>query len=143
MRLEHLCDMALTYRAGSVWIQPYGGAEGRGYGEGDGSVTGDKLRGTVRWVNHPRWRSDGVILPDTHGVIDTDAGVPILFTFHGRTLSLPGGGADQLLMVTFATEGEQYRWLNASFCVLEGMIDLEQLQMRARIYTCTNELVAP
>ena len=145
MRLEYLCDMSLKYREGSVWMQPYGGQEGRGYGEGDGTIVGEKLRGTVRWVNHPRWRSDGVILPDAHGVVQTDDGAHIFLTLQGRTIPHEGGDADQLLTVTFATEDERYCWLNACFCVLEGMIDLTleaQESMRARVYTCVNELVS-
>lgn len=54
MRLEHLCDMQLVYRRESfgefALLRPYGGQEGRGYGEGDGIVTGEKLSGHVRWV---------------------------------------------------------------------------------------------
>ena len=63
MRLEHLCDMELVYREEALYggkfllVRPYGGEEGSGYGEGDGSVSGSKLSGRVRWVNHPHRRS--------------------------------------------------------------------------------------
>ncbi len=75
MRLEHFCDLQLAYRQEAfgefALVRPYGGQEGRGYGEGDGSVTGEKLSGRVRWVNHPRRRSDGAMLPDASGIIQT------------------------------------------------------------------------
>jgi hypothetical protein len=78
MRLEHVCDRELVYREETVYsgkfvlVRPYGGEEGTGYGEGDGTVTGPQLRGTVRWVNHPQRRNDGTMVPDAHGVIVTD-----------------------------------------------------------------------
>ncbi|MBC8159753.1 MAG: hypothetical protein H7Z42_00925, partial [Roseiflexaceae bacterium] len=47
----------------------------------------------------------------------------------------------QLLSVLFEAEAEAYRWLNATLCVLEGLIDGERLRMRARIYACRSDLV--
>ena len=73
MQLEHICDMELVYREEPLYhgkfllIRPYDGEEGTGYGEGDGRVTGPKLQGSLRWVNHPHRRSDGTMLPDAHG----------------------------------------------------------------------------
>jgi hypothetical protein len=51
MRLEYVCDMELTYREEPAYegkfllVRPYGGEEGTGYGEGDGTLTGPKLQG--------------------------------------------------------------------------------------------------
>jgi hypothetical protein len=146
MRLEHVCDIEVAYREESAYggkfllIRPYGSEEGTGYGEGDATFTGPKLRGTARWVNHPHRRSDGAMLPDTHGVILTADGAQIMFSFRGRTF-FEGEIGKQLLTVTFEAEDERYRWLNTSFCVLEGVIDGERLSMRARIYACVNDLV--
>ena len=58
MRLERLCEMGLTYRDSSfgeksLRARPFGGQEGSGYGEGDESVKGDRISGTLRWMNHP------------------------------------------------------------------------------------------
>ena len=90
MRLDHLCDMELMYRPESfgkfVLIRPYGGEEGAGYGEGEGTVKGERLRGTARWANYPRRRSDGAMLPDVHGVIQTDDRAHVLFSLRGRTV---------------------------------------------------------
>lgn len=131
MQLEHLCDMEL--------VRPYGGEEGSAYGEGDGTVTGPKLQGQVRWVNHPHRRSDGVMLPDTHGVIMTEDGATILFTMQGRTVFAQGQG-QQLLTVLFETEAGAYRWLNTAVCVLEGLVDGKMSVMRAKIYVCRSDL---
>lgn len=148
MQLEYLCAMELSYREEPLYqrnfvlVRPYGSEEGRAYGEGDGTVTGPGLQGRVRWVNHPHRRSDGVMLPDTHGVIMTQDGAAILFSLQGRTLFVQGEG-QQLLTVLFETDAEAYRWLNTTICVLEGLIGGEPPTMRARIYICRNELSQP
>ena len=143
MRLEHLCDLELSYRSMStlgtefVLVRPYGTEEGAGYGEGDGQVSGSRLNGIVRWVNHPHRRSDGVMLPEAHGVIQTDDEATLLFSLQGRT-AFVGEQGQQLLLVLFETDAEQHLWLNNALCVLEGVI--EAGKMRARIYVCINEL---
>jgi hypothetical protein len=77
MQLEFICDMDLAYREEPLTggkfllVRPYGGEEGTAYGEGDGTITGPRLQGTLRWVNHPHRRSDGIMLPDAHGIIVT------------------------------------------------------------------------
>ena len=147
MRLEHLCDVELVYRQTElldqrfVLVRPYGGEEGTGYGEGDGSVTGQRLTGTLRWVNHPHRRSDGTMMPDVHGVICTHDGALVTFSLRGRTVWTEAGPGRQVLTTLFESDDERYAWLNSAFCVLEGAIDPERLAMRARVYICVNELV--
>lgn len=146
MQLEYICDMELVYRAEPLTgdkftlVRPYGGEEGQGYGEGDGTVTGPRIQGSLRWVNHPHRRSDGMMLPDAHGIILTNDHALIMFTLQGRTVFENGLGK-QLLSVTFEAEDESYRWLNMTLCVLEGIIDGERLRMRARVYACRSDLV--
>lgn len=141
MRLEYVCDMHLSYSGEFKLVRPYRGEEGSGYGEGVGTVVGDRLQGHVRWVNHPHRRSDGVMVPDAHGVIESDDGAVLLFTFQGRTVFGENKGA-QTLQVTFETEDDRYRWLNDTLCVLEGTIEPPpSLKMDARVYACVNELI--
>jgi hypothetical protein len=146
MQLEYICDMELVYRQEPFYgdklllVRPYGGEEGIGYGEGDGPVSGPRLQGTLRWVNHPHRRSDGVMLPDAHGVILAEDSAVIMFTLQGRTVFEQQQGK-QLLSVIFETETESYRWLNTTFCVLEGLIDGERMSMRARVYACRSDLI--
>lgn len=139
MRLEWLCDMNLAYRTEITMVQPYGSEEGSAYGEGDGDVSGPRLSGAVRWVNHPHRRSDGTMLPDAHGVITTDDGAAIVFALAGRT-GFVGESGTQLLAVTFEADAEDYRWLNSSMHVLEGLISAETRVMRAKVYTLVHEL---
>ena len=143
MRLEYICDLELAYREGPTYegkfllVRPYGGEEGTGYGEGDGTLAGPRLHGKAHWVNHPHRRSDVTRRP---WVILADDGAQILFTLQGRTFFEDDTGK-QLLHTTFEAEDERYRWLNRSVCVLEGVIDAQTLSIRARIYACVHELV--
>jgi hypothetical protein len=146
MQLEFICDFAIAYRETPLiggkfaLVRPYGGEEGTGYGEGDGTVSGPRLQGAMRWTNHPHRRNDGTMLPDAHGIIVTHDKALIMFTLQGRTIFEQEQGK-QLLSVIFESEAESYRWLNSTFCVLEGLIDGEKLQMRARVYACRSDLV--
>ena len=99
MRLDWLRDMDLAFRGGFTLVRPYGGEEGAGYGEGRRAGDRPRLAGSIRWVNHPRRRSDGTMLPDVHGVITTDEGGSVLFAFAGRT-GFVGDTGVQLLSVT-------------------------------------------
>ncbi len=139
MRLEPLCEMTLSYRGTFILARPYGGEAGSGYGEGEGSASGERLRGTVRWANHPKRRTDGAMLPDAHGVIATDDGADVLFTLRGRTIFRHGLQGRQDLVALFESEHERYRWLNDIICVAEGLIAMPA--SRLRIYVCVNELV--
>jgi hypothetical protein len=145
MRLEYLCEMELAYEEIPGFsekfelVRPYGGEEGRGFGQGGGSVRGERLQGKLRWVNHPRRRSDGTMLPDAHGVIRTDDDATVMFHLQGRTFFENETGK-QLLTVLFEAEDERYRWLNQSYCVLEGVVDGEKLTMRALVHRLVHEL---
>lgn len=146
MRLEHLCDMELVYRQTDllddrfVLVRPYAGQEGTGYGEGDGTVTGKRLTGKLRWVNQPHRRNDTAMLPNVHGIIRTDDDALVTFSLTGRTVWTEAGPGRQVLTTLFESEHEQYSWLNNVYCVLEGAIDPERLAMRARVYVVLNEI---
>src|SRR5947209_17165836 len=107
MRLEHLCDLELVYQqtelvdAKFVLVQPHGGEEGTGYGEGTGSVAGDRLAGSLRWINHPHRRNDGTMLPDVHGSIRTDDDALVMFSLAGRTVWTEAGPGRQVLTSLF------------------------------------------
>ena len=145
MHLEPLCTLELAYREESLYqgkfvlARPYDSQEASAYGEGDGWLKGDKLQGTLRWVNHPHCRTDGVWLPNLHGVIQTEDEASILFSLQGRTKFRADGKGLQLLNTIFETGDERYKWLNDSICVLEGVI--EGFAMHAQVFQCINELV--
>lgn len=152
MRLDYLCDMELTFANDPILVRPYGGEEGVAFDVGTGTITGERLRGTVRWANYPHRRSDGAMLPDLHGVIMTDEGATIIFSVQGRTvwMNTPRGPVgNQLLWVLFETEDQRYRWLNDVLCVLEGQIEAPAAPGHGRprqlgsahVYVCVNELL--
>jgi Protein of unknown function (DUF3237) len=146
MRLTHLCDVELISEGRPVLVRPYGSEEGAAYGQGSGTLDGARLRGTLRWVNHPHRRSDGAMLPDLRGVVTTADDTAILLSMQGRTvwIETPQGiVGNQLLCVLFETVDERYRWLNDAVCVSEGKVTMRdgrptQLGV-TRIYVCENE----
>ena len=146
MRLQAMCEMRMGYRNDEFHlIKPYGGEEGSGYGEGEGTVTGERLTGKVRWANHPRRRSDGRMLPNAGGLVETDDGAEITFLMQGRTVfhNEPDGTrvGGQLLWILFEAAEERYRWINDALCVAEGKFDATANQIHFRVYTCENELI--
>jgi hypothetical protein len=141
MRLEPIFDMDLDYEDGFFVIAPYGGTEGTGYGSGGGRVSGERVTGAVRWSNHPRRREDGVLMPDAHGVIETDDGARIVFHLAGYSTAIEGSSTQRAIVspATFATDDDRYRWLNDVVAVGEGTIDFQTLRVRMRYYAAINE----
>ncbi len=146
MRLEPIGELKLAYDdEGFTLVQPYGTEEGSGWGGGDGTIEGERLRGTVRWLNVPHRRSDIVMLPHCHGRIETDDGATVTFLMEGRTPVTGEESNQQLLRLTFETAAPPYAWLNTAFVVAEGIIaedppGSEHYVMRARLYRCIHEL---
>lgn len=149
MRLEPLCVFDWRYDedgrvpdGGFVLIRPYGGEEGSGYGEGHGTVSGDRISGTVVWSNHPHRRSDTRMLPDAHGLIVTDDGARIVFDLRGRTVfSADRTRGGQNLIGTFESDDQRYAWLNDVVCIAEGTILPESNRIEIRAYAGVNELI--
>lgn len=143
MRIEPLLEMELDYQDGFLVVAPYGGAEGVGYGSGRGQVSGAEVTGAVRWSNHPRRREDGVLMPDAHGVIDTEDGASILFHLGGYSTAVEGSPSTRGIVspASFATDDDRYRWLNDVVAIGEGSIDFETLRIRLVYYRVVNEAV--
>ena len=147
VRLEPLCTFEWSYDAdgrvsgGYVLLQPFGGDDGAGYGEGRGTVTGDRLAGTCVWSNHPGRRGDGRMLPNVHGLIVTDDGAEVLFRLTGITVFDNEGRGSQNLSGTFTAEDERYAWVNDLVCVAEGVIVPAQNTIDIRVYAAINDLV--
>lgn len=140
MRLESFCKISMRYRQAS-WHRPFAGEEALGFGQGDGTVSGE-LEGTVAWANYPRRREDGVWTPNLRGVITTPAGEDVLLSIHGQSVEedAPGSRRAILARIELATEAESYRWLNTAFLVGEGEIDEEREDWWLDVYVCVNEL---
>jgi len=127
-----------------TWAAPFDGDERAGWGNGDGTVSGDTLRGALRWSNYPRRREDGVWTPNVRGVIDTDDGAAIIVSMHGQSVEeqRENGLARAILVrLELLTEAEQYRWLNTTFAVAEGEIDEATEEIWMQAYVCVNDAV--
>ena len=132
--------------ADAAWMRPFGAGEGAGFGWGEGTVTGDVLRGQIRWANYPRRREDGVWTPNLRGVIHTEDSAEILISLHGQSVqeATPTGVGRAILtrVELLSPVGGNYGWLNTSFIVGEGEIDEETDEWWIQAYVCINEVVA-
>jgi hypothetical protein len=139
MRLEPFCRISMRYTSAS-WHRPYGGEEGAGFGQGDGTVSGE-LEGTVVWANYPRRRTDGVWTPNLRGTITARGGDEILLSIHGQSVEedAPGSRRAILARVELTTEAERCAWLNTCFLVGEGEIDEERENWWLDVFVCVNE----
>lgn len=70
-------------------------------------MTGEKIRGAIRWVNHPHRWNDGVMMPNAQGVIKLEDGALLHFSLRGRTVSV-GSLGRQLLSAIFESAHDKY-----------------------------------
>ena len=144
MRLEHLCSMELRYTTDFHLARPYGNESGVGWGLGEGSVSGDRISGSAQWSNQPNRRGDGVMLPNTRGVVTTADSAEVLFDLTGRTVFVDRDGETvgrQLLMALFESEHDRYSWLNNVVCMAEGAIDPVRAAAHFEVFVCHSDLV--
>ena len=121
MDLAELASVELTYTA--LEALDYGSG-GQFYGTMEGSLAGDKLRGTLRLTNLAQRRPDNVNLPTLRGVLTTDDGAVAWVELDGIATLRPEDGARVFVTTCrFRTGDERYGWLNTVFGVLEGVLD--------------------
>lgn len=136
MELVELCDVDLTY----VTLESLDyDAGGQLYGTMEGSLTGERLSGTLKLTNLATRRTDNVNLPTLRGVLDTPDGARVWVELDGvATLRAEDQARVFVTTFRFRTRDEQYAWLNTTFGVLEGMLDTVGVGGRAhgRLYAC-------
>lgn len=144
MRLEHLFDIEMKYVGEPVWLELYGGKDLEGFGEIEGTVTGPKPSGALRWANHARRREDGVWCPDLHGVVTTEDGTKVLINMEGYNVveKVPSVRSAITAVCTFGSADARYRWLNAVIAIVEGVRDQQANRVRLKAYACVNEVAA-
>jgi hypothetical protein len=136
-RLEPLFKADLQYRSESEEdaVVAAEGREGAYIGSGDGTATGDRLRGAVRWslwsgdCLYPLVRNGQSVPEGLHlctinpaGFIETQDGARI--RFDGRGYGLRGPEIYQTnLTLVFSTEDARYTWLTKLLGVMEGEFD--------------------
>jgi len=135
--LEPLFKADLQYRSESESdaVVLAEGREGASIGSGDGTVTGDRLRGTVRWslwsgnCLYPLVRSGQSVPADLQlciinptGFIETPDRARI--RFDGRGYGLRSSRKYQTnLTLVFNTEDVRYEWLTKVIAVMDGEFD--------------------
>jgi hypothetical protein len=121
MELVKLATVQLTYTALEALDF---GSGGQLYGTMDGSLTGDRLSGTLRLANLAPRREDNVNLPTLRGLLTTDDGTTAWVELDGiATLRAHDNARVFVTTFRFRTGDERYRWLNTVFGVLEGVLD--------------------
>jgi len=137
VRFEELSKADLQYRSEleSDAVVVAEGREGSYIGSGDGTVSGRRLRGTLRWSMwsrhclYPLARSGQSVPEGLHlctinpaGFIETQDGARI--RFDGRGYGLRSSEKYQTnLTLVFGTEDVRYEWLTKVVAVMEGEFD--------------------
>lgn len=150
--LEHLFDAELWYRSNMDIVMPVEDREGDLIGNGEGTITGERIRGRMRWsffaanCAYLLVRSGIEPPPGEHlcrtnpgGIIETVDGAQVWFDARGYGLR----GYDEAqphkwrltMALQFHTNDERYRWLNTALGVWEGEFDEETGRARYRAYT--------
>jgi hypothetical protein len=127
MRLDPLYKVTFTTpEAWSVEVASDAGIEGRGFLLAEGRSAG-RLSARYRAANFPRKRSDGALVPEFRGVLETDDGAVILFEWQGLAVLSDSGMRRLLGSLVHTTDDPRYRWLNDRVCAVERLEDGEVL----------------
>ena len=122
MRLEPLYRITFTTpEAWKVGVEGANGTERQSFLIAEGRSEG-RLSARYRGANFPRTRTDGTLLPDFRGVLESDDGATVLFSWHGYAIPRPGSRLELVGSMTHVTEDERYRRLNDVVCALAGEV---------------------
>jgi hypothetical protein len=119
----------VTYTLPESWSAATGGDPATGESRhlliGEGRADG-RVAGRVRLVNHPHRRSDGLLEPEFHGVVETDDGAVVLFRFTGLAEVLPGRILRVMGLVVHDTHDERYHWVRGRPALVGGSVPLDE-----------------
>jgi Protein of unknown function (DUF3237) len=122
MRLEPLYRITFTTpEAWQVGVEGANGTERQSFLIAEGRSQG-RLSARYRGANFPRTRTDGALLPDFRGVLETDDGATVLFAWHGYAVPRPGSKLELVGNMTHITDDERYQRLNDVVCTLAGEV---------------------
>jgi hypothetical protein len=122
VRLEPLYRAVFTTpEAWNVELVGATGTEGQSFLIAEGRAEG-RLSARLRGANFPRRRVDDTLVPEFRGVLETDDGAALLFTWRGYARAREGGMRELVGSVTHVCDDARYRWLNDVVCVLTGQV---------------------
>lgn len=136
MDLVELCEVELTYTALEALDYDSGGQL---YGTMEGSLSGDRLNGSLRLTNLAPRRADNVNLPTLRGILTTGDGAHVWVELDGiATLRREDDARVFVTTFRFRTGSDRYRWLNTTFGLLEGVLDSVAVggSAHGRLYAC-------
>lgn len=121
MRLEPLYQVTFaTPESWSVQLEGEAGTEAQSFLIAEGRCEGG-LSARFRGANFPRRRTDGTLLPDFRGVLETDDGATILFAWQGYTTA-PGLIRQLVGSMTHLSDDARYKRLNDVVCAVAGEV---------------------
>ncbi len=136
MELVPLADVVMVYR--TLEYLDYG-AGGQLYGTLDGTVSGDRLAGTLQLTNLAAKRPDDVNLPTLRGVLTTSDGATVWLEADGvATLRAADGARVFVTTARFRTGDPRYAWLDTVVGAIEGVLDTVGVggTSRAALFEC-------
>jgi hypothetical protein len=99
-------------------VMPFGpDSEGQAYAfSKPARVDGDRLSGAYRLIQFPRWRVDGVLLPDVHGLIETESGAQVATRAGGYGVQVPGEPGNRRVAhwMRLWTGAPELAWVNST-----------------------------
>ena len=121
MRLEPLYRVTFTTpESWSVELTGPNGRETQSFLIAEGRSEG-RLSARYRAANYPRGRVDGALVPDFRGVLETDDGATILFSWHGYARAPTGNARELVGSISHVSDDPRYRWLN-EVCPVAGEV---------------------
>ncbi len=134
--LNPLFEVNLQYKQGLPPITSAEGRIGQYLGSGEGTVSGERLTGTVRW---DLYEAVGETRCETNfaGVIETSDDVQIQFEAKGYGMVRDSSKPNKWTMVAalqFDTTDNAYAWLNNTIAVWDGEFDMETYRHHYQIY---------
>ena len=134
MDLVELGTVELAYRS-LEGVDHEGGTQF--YGVMEGSISGERLQGTLELTNLARRRPDNVNTPTLRGLLTTEDGEQIWLELDGLATLRPEDGARVFVTACrFVAGSARFAWLNTVVGVLEGVLDTGTGGAHARMFEC-------
>jgi hypothetical protein len=122
MRLERLYNASFTTpESWRVGLDGPFGSEEQNFLIAEGRSEG-RLSARLRGANFPRRRADGTLLPDFRGVLETDDGATILYSWTGYARASGDGMRELVGGISHLSDDPRYAWLNNAYCALVGEV---------------------
>jgi hypothetical protein len=134
--VTRITDYGVRYRdfiGGRVGLPPQGARFDIAF---EGSISGEKLRGSIAGLDFAEVRADGRFQLDMHAEITTDDGEKIAYFADGIFMP-PGdesGIAQARYSVRLTTASPRYTWLNKLEIWVSGSVDVNKGEISMKAY---------